>query len=61
MNDGGMGKTMKLLLAELKDEFRRWYSMLSIQEIMSNTNLIRALERVEKLLNEAILEANALR
>lgn len=61
MNDHRLGKTMNYLLLELKTEFRRWYSMLSVQEIMTNPDLIRAVERVEKSLAEAIREASTLR
>lgn len=61
MNDHRLGKTMYFLLIELKTEFRRWYSMLSVEEIMTNSDLIRAVEKVEKSLTEAISQAEALR
>ena len=61
MNDRRLGKTLHYLLVELKDEFRRWYSVLSIEEIMTNPDLIRAVERIEKSLTEAIAHTSSLR
>lgn len=56
MNDHRVGKTLHYLLVELKDEFRRWYSLLSIDEIMTNSELIRAVERTEKSIAEALAQ-----
>lgn len=56
-----LGKPMLTLLVELRNEFRRWYSALSVQEIMTNPDLILAVERIEKSLNEAISHTSTLR
>ena len=61
MSDRTLGKTLLTLLVELKDEFRRWYSALSIQEIMTNRDLISAVERIERSLTEAISHTSTLR
>lgn len=38
------------VLTELKDEFHSWCGLLSIEEIISNTELIRVIERLERML-----------
>ena len=37
-------------LKDLKQEFYEWCGLLSIDEIVSNTNLIRVIERLERML-----------
>jgi len=34
----------------LKEEFRQWYGLLSIEEIMSNTKLIESISMTEKVM-----------
>ncbi|HEX7673579.1 MAG TPA: hypothetical protein VF412_05380 [Bdellovibrio sp.] len=41
---------VEIALKKLKEEFRRWYSMLSIQEIVKNQALIAEIEAMEKAL-----------
>lgn len=38
---------------DLKEEFYEWCGLLSIDEIVSNTNLIRSIERLERMLISA--------
>ena len=40
---------MNRIYRMLKDEFREWYGMVSIEEIMSNVELIKAIESTEKV------------
>jgi hypothetical protein len=48
---------MKTHIEQLKRTFREWYGLLSISEIMSNKELINAIEDIENmLLSQNILE-----
>lgn len=38
------------VLTDLKNEFYSWCGLLSIDEIVSNMQLIRAIERLERML-----------
>ena len=40
----GMNKTM---LKELRDEFRNWYGTLSVEELVTNFELIEFIKRIE--------------
>lgn len=60
MDDLRFGKSLKTLLNELKDEFRQWCGMLSIDEIVSNKNLIIKIERFERMILTAIEKANVI-
>ena len=35
-------------LQVLKDEFRKWYGMISVEELVSNKELIQFITRIEK-------------
>ena len=48
-------KEMKVIKL-LKNEFREWYGLLSVEEIMKNKDLIRAIEQTEKVMTS--LEIN---
>ena len=39
-------------LKSLKNEFYEWCGLLSIEEILSNSNLIKTIERLQRLLVE---------
>jgi hypothetical protein len=41
----------KRILAKLRDEFRRWYGRLSVNELVSNKRLVEEIEAIERLLN----------
>lgn len=42
--------TKNELLLGLKEDFRQWCGLLSIDEIVSNSKLIRVIERLERML-----------
>jgi hypothetical protein len=44
---------MKILFGVLKHQFFDWCSLLSVDECVSNDQLIRTIEQVERLLIEA--------
>lgn len=46
-------------LRELKEEFYDWCALLSIDEVASNTSLIKAIKRVETTLIEAVFTPQA--
>ena len=41
----------KSTIQALKNEFREWYGLLSIEEIISNPDLIQSIKRLESLFN----------
>jgi hypothetical protein len=41
----------KRVLAKLREEFRRWYGRLSVNELMSNKRLIEEIQIIERMLN----------
>ena len=38
------------MIKVLKDEFRQWYGILSVEEIITNQPLISSIEQIEKLI-----------
>ena len=44
---------MKEKIKRLKEEFREWCGLLSVEEIISNPSLIEAIKRIESLLQGA--------
>lgn len=42
---------MYRFLKMLKDEFRVWYGTVSIEEIMTNADLISGIEQTEKVIS----------
>ncbi len=50
MNTGKTAKAVIQLIADLKSDFREWYGSISIEEIMSNQELVKHIERVEQIL-----------
>lgn len=47
---------MKKIVENLKTDFREWYGLLSIEEIMRNQKLIHAIENTERVIKS--LEVN---
>lgn len=40
------------MIKVLKDEFRQWYGILSVEEIITNQPLISSIEQIEKLISK---------
>ena len=43
---------MKKIVESLKMDFREWYGLLSVDEIINNHKLIRAIESTEQVIEE---------
>lgn len=41
----------EIAFKKLKEEFRKWYAMLSVEELTKNQSLIREIEAMEKMFN----------
>ncbi len=41
----------KRILAKLREEFRRWYGRLSVNELVSNKRLVAEIEAIERMLS----------
>lgn len=41
----------KRILAKLREEFRRWYGRLSVNELVSNKRLVEEIEAIERMLS----------
>jgi hypothetical protein len=54
MNPIQLGKSVFVLITELKNELREWCGMLSVEEIMSNPDLIQCFERFERALQKTL-------
>lgn len=54
MNSFRLKRSVFILITELKNELRMWCGMLSIEEIMSNSDLVQRFGRFEKLLQKLL-------
>ena len=41
----------KRILTKLREEFRRWYGRLSVNELVSNKRLVEEIEAIERMLS----------
>lgn len=50
--------TQQPWILQLKEEFRIWYSIISIEELVTNTRLNRYIETVESQINAQVNKAH---